>query len=67
MNFLCEGQLEKKTSERSTENVMGEPSQAGVSSGIQESQRDSKKIQLLYKHYDSLLLPKLCTYGCIFQ
>ena len=25
MNFLFEGQLEKKTSERSTENVMGEP------------------------------------------
>jgi hypothetical protein len=25
MNFLFEGQLEKKTRERSTENVMGEP------------------------------------------
>lgn len=49
MNFLFEGQLEKKTRERSTENVIGEPEPGAASRITARSWRDTKEIQPLYK------------------
>ena len=47
MNFLFEGQLEKKTGQRSTENVMGEPEPGPGSRITSRSQRDRKGTQPL--------------------
>lgn len=58
MNSLFEGQLERKTGERSTENATGEPEPGPGSRVTGRSQETGKEHSLSRKHYDSLFALK---------
>lgn len=67
MNFLFEGQLEKKTRERSTESVMVNLSPIPALELQQDPNKTWKEHSHSIKHYDSLLALKTRYYIFFFQ